>query len=241
MRVAIDLILWLAFIVTALFAIVSFSELTQWGEYGDMSGYGYSSSYGGYELLANGTWVWEQDSDSTYSRGCDRNSTRSSYIYDSAFADCAEQDAYINSLWQQKPHRERVELTGVVCQFISLILHLALFIWACVDCNHHNRGKVSKNAEKLAAEIVQTMITNGAIVPPPGQVHMRPWGQQQMGYYQLPPQQGQAYAMATMHPQGMPMGQPMPQAHYPPQVVVSPAAEGVAGPSNEKSSGPRYA
>ena len=240
LRVAIDLILWLGFIVTALFAMVAFTELTQWGEYGDMwTNYGVSSSYGDYELSANGTWVWEQDSDYTgsrYARPCDRNSTsRSSSSYESMFANCEEQDAYINQLWREKPHRESVELTGVVCQFFSLVLHLALFIWACVDCHHHNRKKVSKDAEKLAASIVQTMITNGAVIPPPGQAHMRPWAQQQMGYYQLPPQQGQAYPMTTMYPQQMPMGQQAPQG------VMRPAGGAVAGPSNEKSEGPRYA
>ena len=245
LRVAVDLILWLGFIVTALFIVVSFAELTTWGEYGDLgSYYGSSSRYGDYELQSNGTWVWEQDpeyaSSSSYLRDCEKNSTRNYYSYGPTFADCAEQDAYVNKLWQEKPHRESVQLTGVVCQFFSLIIHLVLFIWACVDCARHNRKKVSKDAEVLAASIVQTMITNGAVIPPPGQAHMRAWGQQPMGYYQLPPhQQGQAYPMQAMYPyphpqQGMAVvpGQPMigPQTGF-----------AAAGPSNEKSQGPRYA
>jgi hypothetical protein len=227
LRVALDLLLWLSFLVTALFAMVSLTELLQWGEYGNLSGSygGYSSSYGDYELLSNGTWVWEttrdSDSDSTsYTRSCDRSSS----YYGYGFKDCAEQDAYVNKLWQEKPHRQSVELTGVVCQFFGLVLHFALFVWACVDCHRYNRSKVSKDAEKIAASIVQTMITNGAVIPPPGQAHMRPWGQQPMGYYQLP-QQGQAYPMVAMYPQGQPM----------------PPAPQTAGPSNEKGANPRYA
>jgi hypothetical protein len=253
LRVAIDLLLWLGFLVTVLFAMVALTELLQWGENGDLDNYGYSgysSSYGDYELQANGTWVWENsrssDSDSTtstsYTRPCDRNST--SYSYSNTFNNCAEQDAYVNKLWQAKPHRASVEMTGVVCQFFGLVLHFALFVWACVDCHRHNRSKISKDAEKMAASIVQTMISNGAVIPPPGQAHMRPaapWGQQQMGYYQLPPQQGQAYPMMTMYPQGMPMGQPGPQQYHAPQGGMAPGAPGVAGPSNEKSEGPRYA
>lgn len=178
LRVAIDLLLWLAFICTAMFALFVYSDLANWGDFGDID-YGISSSYGDYRLLSNNTWVWQQDSDyPSYIRNCDRNSTTrsSSSYYNNMFTDCAQQDAFINSLWSQKSHRQSVELTGVVCQFLSLILHFALFIWACVDCHHHNRSKVSKDAEKLAANIVQTMITNGAIIPPPGQAHMRQWG-----------------------------------------------------------------
>jgi hypothetical protein len=252
LRVAIDLLLWLGFLVTVLFAMVSLLELLQWGEDGSFyGGYGYSSSYGEYELQNNGTWVWEssRDSDSSsstsYTRSCDSSSSSSSsYSSSNEFANCAEQDAYVNKLWQDKPHRAGVETTGIVCQFFGLVLHFALFVWACVDCHRRNRSKVSKDAEKIAANIVQTMISNGAILPPPGQAHMRPaapWGQQPMGYYQLPQQQGQAYPMTAMYPQQMPMGPPGQQQYPAPHGMMAPAATGAAGPSNEKSAGPRYA
>ncbi|KAF2030418.1 hypothetical protein EK21DRAFT_65473 [Setomelanomma holmii] len=243
LRVAIDLLLWLGFLVTALFAMVSLLDLMSWGTYGDL-GYGYSSSYGNYVLADNGTWVWEQNSDyTTRTRDCDRNSTSSSsyYYYNDMFQNCAEQDAYINKLWHEKPHRQSVETTGVVCQFFGLVLHFVLFVWACVDTHRYNRSKVSKDAEKLAAGIVQTMITNGAVIAPPGQAHMRPagpWGGQ-MGYYPLP-QQGQAYPMTAMYPQTMQPGQQMPQ-QYPVQHGQMAPGVGVAGPSHEKSEGPRYA
>ncbi|KAH7091948.1 hypothetical protein FB567DRAFT_227073 [Paraphoma chrysanthemicola] len=241
LRVAMDLLLWLGFIFTTMFAMVSLLDLISWGEYGDL-GSGYYSSYGDYVMADNGTWVWQADRDyNDYARSCDKNSTstRSSYYdgYSNTFQNCAEQDAFINQLWAQKPHRESVEMTGVVCQFFGLVLHFVLFVWACVDCHRHNRTKVSKDAEKLAASIVQTMITNGAVIPPPGQAHMRPagpWGGQ-VGYYPLP-QQGQAYPMTAMHPQTMPQGQQMPQQHHAQQPTA-----GMAGPSNEKSEGPRYA
>jgi hypothetical protein len=246
LRVAIDLLLWLGFLVTILFAMVSLLELLQWGENGDIDGYGYggySSSYGDYELLSNGTWVWQDRRDSSssstsYTRSCNSSSS-SSYSY--GFKNCAEQDAYVNKLWQEKPHRESVEMTGVVCQYFGLVIHFVLFVWACVDCHRYNRTKVSKDAEKIAAGIVQTMITNGAIVPPPGQAHLRPgapWGQPQMGYYQLPPQQGQMYPMTALRG---PQGQPMPQQYHAPQGMMGPAAGVAAGPSNEKGVGPRYA
>jgi hypothetical protein len=244
-RVTMDLLLWLGFIVTALFATSALYEILDWGRDGDL-GYGYSysgsSSSGDYVLENNNTWVWEQDSSYI---NIPRDCNGTSYSYEQAmFKDCAEQDAYVNQLWHQKGHLANVMLTGVVCQFLGLLFHFALFVWACVDTNRYNRTKVSKDAEKLAAGIVQTMIQNGAVMPPPGQAYLRP----QMGYYQLPPQHQQmgyapqqAYPMANMHPtMRMPMQQN--QAMTPGQFHPNGPAPGptTAGPSNEKSQ-PRYA
>jgi hypothetical protein len=246
LRVTMELFLWLGFIVTALFAVAAYLDLVSWGAGGDL-GYGYSTSYGDYELAANGTWVWEDRSDSlSYTRNCNGTSSRYYYYEDvpATFKDCAEQDAYINKLWQEKQHRTGVVLTGVVCQFFGLVIHFALFVWACVDCHRHRRSKVTKDAEKLAANIVQTMISNGAVLPPPGQAHFRPgpqWGTQGMGYYQLPPQGQQAYPMANMYPQSMPAAQRASHQYAAPQGMMSGANGPAAGPSNEKSEGPRYA
>lgn len=246
-RVTLDLLLWLAFIITALFSVLGLLVLMSFGEDGTLEGYfGYGNN-GEYVLAANNTWVWQQDSSYiSYPRDC--TSTSNSYSQ-AGFANCDAQDAYVNRVWHDKPHRVNVELTGVVCQFFGLVLHFALFVWACVDTNHRNRTKVSKDAEKLAAEIVQTMITNGAVVPPPGQAYVRPAMGQAM-YYQLPPQQGYPMQPMYMEPaQGpQPMGhqkqqqQPTVPVQYPMgQRGMSGPATGAAGPSNEKGKGARYA
>jgi hypothetical protein len=253
-RVSLDLLLWLGFLVTALFSLIALRDLMDFGGYGGIDGYGYysSGSDGNYMLQANNTWVWEQDdSYITYPRDCSGPSSSSGFS-DFHFKDCAEQDAFINTLWHAKPHRESVELTGVVCQFFGLVLHFALFVWACVDTHRYNRSKISKDAEKLAAGIVQTMITNGAVVPPPGQAYMRPPMGQGM-YYQLPPQQ-QGYSMQPMYMQPgpdqpqkyqqQPLGQQqqMASGQYPMgQPVMAGPAVGAAGRSNEKGQGLRYA
>ncbi|KAJ4354880.1 Suppressor protein stp22 of temperature-sensitive alpha-factor receptor and arginine permease [Ascochyta clinopodiicola] len=212
-RVAMDLLLWLGFLTTALFTMIALVDLLQWGEYGTL-GYssGWSSRYGEYVLQRNNTWVWEQESDSssvTYERTCNGStySTYSSNYYytDNPFSSCAEMDAYVNALWQAKPNRARTELTGVVCQFLGLVLHFALFVWACVDCHRHRHSKVSKDAEKIAAGIVEKMVLSGAVVPPPGQAHMRTaaW---QPNYHQLPSAsssvagQGQGYVPPGQQP-----------------------------------------
>ncbi|KAL6703889.1 hypothetical protein ACN47E_008925 [Coniothyrium glycines] len=251
-RVAIDLLLWLGFIVTVMFAVLALLELLDWGHYGDISDGIYSSSsssnQGDYVLQSNNTWVWEQDSSYiTIARSC--NSTSSYYSDLPDFKNCEEQDAFINKLWQSKGHRASVMTTGVVCQCFGLLLHFILFVWACVDTHRYNRSKISKDAEKLAAGIVQTMIQNGAVVPPPGQAHVRP----DVGhgfYYQLPPQQvhmsqqnymqPQAFPMANMHPahRTPPMHQPMVPSQF--QPMVEQPTESATGPSGEKGQ-PRYA
>lgn len=189
LRVTVDLLLWLAFLVTALFAMAYYFDLTYWGPFEDGYSYGQSSSRdgGSYVLESNNTWVWEQDS-SYINIARDCNGTLSSFNAPS-FNNCAEQDAFVNKMWHEKNHRMGVTLTGVVCQWFGFVLEFVLFVWACVDTHRHRRSKVSQDAEKLAAGIVQTMIQHGAVIPPPGQAQMRQAAGQSV-YYMLPPQQG---------------------------------------------------
>lgn len=249
-RVTMELLLWLAFIVTALFALFSLQGLLDYGLYGGPDGwtYEYSNSGGDYVLASNNTWVWQSDNSQISSP---RNCTGYHSLFENMnITSCAEQDALVNKAWAEKPHRANVNLTGVVCQFFGLVLHFVLFVWACIDTNRYNRSKVSKDAEKIAAGIVQNMIGNGAIVPPPRQAYMQP-GAGQVMYYQAPPQ---GYSMQPMympqapgqpqqqfmHPQQMGQQQYMVPVQYPmAQRGASGPAPGVAGPSNEKAA--RYA
>lgn len=265
-RVTMDLLLWLGFLVTALFTMYALLDLVYWGEDGDI-GYslGYSSTYGDYVLQKNNTWVWETSDDYagvTYERVCNGSSSYT-YYETLPFHSCAEMDAYVNTLWHEKGNRARVELTAVVTQWLGLLLHFTLFVWACVDCHKYRHSRVSKDAEKLAAGIVQNMVQNGAIVPPPGQVHMRDQGWQQ-AYQQLPSGansfSGQGgfgsggYAVQGQHPtmrqqmgmQGMqmrgPAGPQMMRGQRPisgeqplPPLPPRPSQQVQAGPSNGKA------
>lgn len=246
-RVTVDLLLWLGFLVTALFTMVALLDLLQWGEYGTL-GYdsGWDSRYGSYVLQPNNTWTWEQDSSSsstvTYPRTC--NSTTSStssytsYYTSNPFTSCAEMDAYVNALWRAKPARARIELTGVVCQFLGLVLHFALFVWACVDCHKHRRAKVSKDAEKIAAGIVEKMVRSGAVVGNSGPQQ----GAWHAPYYQLP--DGAGHGVSSLPPQGVQGMQGVQgvqgQGSYgPPPPHVGPGP--MAGPSSEKRVAEYYA
>ncbi len=208
--VALDLLLWLSYCVTATWVVFAVLQLESWGPgngFWDDSGSSNSYWSGEYILASNGTIVWDAGTSpsGTPVRDCDQPNSNE-YAGNHRFADCAELDAFVNKLWQEKPHRVSVLTAGLACQFLCLVFHFILFVWACVDTHRYNNRKVGKDAEKLAAGIVQTMIVNGAIVPPSGQMYMRP-GPGEGQYYQLPNQH--AYPMMPMNAQHMP-GQHMP-------------------------------
>ncbi|KAL1592679.1 hypothetical protein SLS60_011095 [Paraconiothyrium brasiliense] len=227
-QVGCDLILWLGFAVTGSFAVIGTMDVGSFGSDGTL-GY-FSSSSGDYTQASNGTWVWTSSSSSSsyYS-----SSTRSCETGSGTFSTCAQQDAYVNALFHSKTQRYNLDLAATVCQFIALLMHLILFIWACVDTQRRNSRSVSKDAEKLAADIVMNMVKSGAIIPAPGQAH-------------FPPMAQQGAPMGFVYPQQQ--YQPYPQQQYPGQ-YTTPVAQGkapipqpaVASSSNEKGAGPRYA
>lgn len=270
-QVGMDLVLWLAFIPTGLFAVVAVTSVASLGQSGRIGGYGYLSSSNGYYFYqqSNNTWAWNASASGSQSsyyggmRDCMRNNTSySSYSYGRTFTNCTEEDMYVNALWTGKSNRFNTELTATVCQFLGLLLHFVLFVWACVDTNRRNSSKVGKDAEKMAADIVMKMVQSGAIIPPPGAAHMRPMPGQvpphMMQYGQMPPhmmQQGQIppHMMQQMFPQqyqnqqhyGHFAPQAAPQAPQVPQQQQSQTTRApqptVASSSNEKGAGPRFA
>ncbi|KAF2177427.1 hypothetical protein K469DRAFT_677185 [Zopfia rhizophila CBS 207.26] len=171
--VGMDLVLWLAFIPTMLFAVLACISVLEFGRGGVIDQY---DAYGYYWQAPNGTWVYNQTEyaiEYQRNRSCDNPSSNSYYGYGShEFKTCAEVDAYVNRFWKSLDRRAGVEITGTVCQGLALILHFALFVWACVDTHKRNSQKTSKEAEKLAASIVMNMVRNGAVVPALGQQPM---------------------------------------------------------------------
>ncbi|GAM83167.1 hypothetical protein ANO11243_011530 [Dothideomycetidae sp. 11243] len=233
-QVGCDLVLWLAFIATALFAVVAVINVSQFGEGGIIQDY---SSNGFYYLDgANNTWIWNSTADSSGgvslsdppssdTRDCDNgNNYYNEYQY---FTSCAEEDAYVNNLWKEKPQRYNLELTVTVCQFISLIGHFALFVWACVDTarrNNTRRGATdNEHAQRMAADIVSKLFESGVIVAAPGRAHVAPDGTTQYAHQQYAPGPHQQYASG-------------PHQQYAP----GPHQSVVASGSNEKSA-VRYA
>ena len=178
--VGLDLVLWLAYICTTLFVVVACVNVLSFGADGYIGRY---SSSGSYTQTSDGTWVYKP-TDYMLSRGRERDcdtgytSSSSSSYYRSygepEFSSCAEQDAWVNALWRASRQRGRVEVTGAVCQGVCLVLHFILFVWACVDTHRRNRRRPTKEAEKLAAEIVGKMVRDGAILQAPSQWRYAP-------------------------------------------------------------------
>ncbi|KAF2197143.1 hypothetical protein GQ43DRAFT_335696, partial [Delitschia confertaspora ATCC 74209] len=159
--VGIDLILWLAYIPTAMFVLIGALNMIEFGSGGIITDYW---SLGKFEQASNGTWVWAANEDSDYygtERSCSMiHNGRSGY----GSRTCAEEDACINALWASRNRRMGILVTGAVCQFLCLAFHFALFIWACVDTYRRNSKKVSTDAEKLAANIVMNLVRSGQLV-----------------------------------------------------------------------------
>lgn len=231
-QVGCDLILWLGLAVTGAFAVVGTLSVYYSGNDGTL---GYSSSSGEYTQASNGTWVWTP---SSYSSSSSYYSGRSCESSSSSFSSCAAQDAYINALMHTKDQRYNLDLTATVCQFIALLMHFILFVWACVDTARRNSRGVTKDAEKLAADIVMNMVKNGAIIPAPGQAYFPPMAQQGAPMGPVP----------MMHPQQQYYPQQQFQGQHPGQ-YNTPTSHGkapipqpvVASSSNEKGMGSRYA
>lgn len=239
-QVGCDLVLWLGFAVTSAFALLGALSIYYSGADD------FSSSSGDYTQANNGTWVWTPDtSSSSYSSSTTRSCSSSSYSYSNDFSSCAEKDAFVNAFLHEKEHRYNIVLTITVCQFLALLFHFVLFVWACVDTSRRNKRTVSKDAEKLAADIVMNMIKSGAIIPAaPNQAYFPPIAQQG-----APMNAGQMYPQQQFYPQQQQQYYPQQQFHgqHPGQFVAPPhhgkapvPQPAVASSSNEKG-GARYA
>jgi hypothetical protein len=248
-----DLILWLAYVPTTMFAALACVALVEFGANGFINKY---SSDGYYTQASNGTWIYnatEYMLEYGQARSCNQSSSYySSYYSRPQFDTCEEQDAFVNSLWQASKKRAGVVLTGTVCQGLVLILHFMLFVWACVDTHRRNKRKTNVDAEKLAADIIGKMVRDGAIVNPPGQAY------QMQGRYQQLPNQPQAQYQSqqwhagqnggaspyTVHQGPPPMMQQQPSAAQGPRTTSSRATpslpqitEHYAPSGNEKGTG----
>ena len=66
-------------------------------------------------------------------------------------------------LWQTKSQREGLEIVVAVVQWLDVLLHFVLFVWACVDTNKRNRGKKVKDTQAIADRVIRDMEARGLI------------------------------------------------------------------------------
>ena len=170
--VGLDLILWIALIMTALLAAVAAVGTSSFGADGSIQDYDSGDGY--YYLAPNGTWVYNTTSSSSYySPYYDNMYGEYKRDCQPAFNSCAEQDALVNQLWHERNHLAGVEWTGVACQAAAVILHFALFVWACCDTHARNSRRTRKQAEGIAEKIILDLRDRGQILPAQGTQQMR--------------------------------------------------------------------
>lgn len=173
--VGIDLILWLGLIVTGLFTIGAVFVIWDYGSGGVIEDPSYGNDYDGHYILdPNGTWIYKityvSNACYTYgTNGCHYNPSTGEYTNNRTiasvhrdctpnFATCAQQDAYINQLWKQKPLIEGTEIMVAAAQWFGVLFHFILFVWACVDTHRYNAKRKRRYTQVNTQEIVDGVI-----------------------------------------------------------------------------------
>lgn len=163
--VGLDLVLWLAFVITALFAIgAAINE----GYYSPEnivydSSYSYSNGwYGKWHLNKNNTWVFEYKCDQSYGYSCNPSSKPTRHC-GPQFASCTQEDAFVNKLWHERTTRGGTEYVVAVVEWLNVLLHFTLFVWACVDTHRLNRRTKENKTQDVAEKILKDMQEKGLI------------------------------------------------------------------------------
>ena len=180
--VGVDLVLWLAFIVTGLLVVAAIFDIAFLGSGGyieDPSENG-GKYEGQYYLAPNNTWVYNITyvASSGYGYGgYTYNYTTGTYTYNTTtpktssvhrdcqpyFNTCAKQDAYINRLWNSKTRREDTEIVVGAVQWLNMLLHFTLFVWACVDTHRKNAVVDQRKTQEVADRVIADMQSRGLI------------------------------------------------------------------------------
>ncbi|MCJ1382659.1 hypothetical protein MMC17_005772 [Xylographa soralifera] len=160
-NVGMDLVLWLGLIVTSSLAIVSATQELQWLP--DDYDYDMTNSLN-YIQLPNGTYGYVDGHYTEAPNGTEYFVTGNSSdpVACSAYESCA-QEYRIGS----RHHKLGIVLAvGVAFSFAVMLLHFALFVWACVDTHKRRSGNLDKRAQRLAQNIIAEMTERGVLPQP---------------------------------------------------------------------------
>lgn len=172
--VGFDLLFCGGFITIGLFTLGGLMSTINFGSNSYLSDPGYHSNYSGnYYLAPNNTWVYNI----TYAGTGYYNSTLGRYVYipgdihnvtrscTPRFTTCVEQDVAVNRVWHAKP---RIEYSAIVMNtviWLDALLHLVLFVWACVDTHKYNSTKKKKTQEQaIESRIMADLDARGMLV-----------------------------------------------------------------------------
>ncbi|MCJ1387276.1 hypothetical protein MMC18_000116 [Xylographa bjoerkii] len=160
-NVGMDLVLWLGLIVTSLFAIIAAIQEVQWT----------ADNYDSVEVnslnyiqLPNGTYGYVDGHYTEAPNGTEYFVTGNSSdpVACGGYDSCAQQFQIMNE------HHTLgiVEAVGVAFSFAVLLLHFALFVWACIDTHQRRSGKLDKRAHRIAQNIIAEMTERGVLPQP---------------------------------------------------------------------------
>ncbi|CAK7271332.1 hypothetical protein SEPCBS57363_004565 [Sporothrix epigloea] len=141
----------------------SYSPYSSSDEYANPEPYTYNDPYAygnRYTTDSNGFYVWITTTATGFAATATSSATRQC---EPEFTSCAQQDAYVNRMWQQKPRRFALDLLAAIIQGIAVITHFTLFVWACVDTNRRNRLRRTNN---MTMDVLQDMRQRGYVMVP---------------------------------------------------------------------------
>lgn len=55
------------------------------------------------------------------------------------------------------------EIVAATVQFVGVLMHFALFVWACVDVHRRNRGGKEREVQNVADRVIRDMESRGLI------------------------------------------------------------------------------
>lgn len=128
------------------------------------------------------------------------------------FASCEQQDAFVNSLWHDKPRRYALDMLAAIIQGLAIILHFTLFVWACVDTHRRNR---LRRTTAMTMDVLVDMRQRGYVMVPAAEAGGAPTvalggipGQGGAMYPYPPPPQVGAMGPGAPYTPGMPPSWP---------------------------------
>ncbi|MCJ1284317.1 hypothetical protein MMC26_003648 [Xylographa opegraphella] len=156
-----DLVLWLALIITSSFAIIAAIGEVQYigDEYDDVE---VNSLH--YLQLPNGTYGYLEGHYTETANGTEYFVTGNSSdpVACSGYGSCAQEDQVLSS-----HHKLGIVLAvGVAFSFAVMLLHFVLFVWACVDTHQRRRNSLDKRAQRIAQNIIAEMTERGVLPQP---------------------------------------------------------------------------
>ncbi|CAK7274919.1 hypothetical protein SEPCBS119000_006420 [Sporothrix epigloea] len=125
--------------------------------YSDPEPYTYENRY---TTDSNGYYVWITSTATAFATAATSTATRQC---EPEFTSCAQQDAYVNQMWHQKPRRFALDLIAAIIQGIAVVMHFTLFVWACVDTHRRNR---LRRTNAMTMDVLQDMRQRGYVMVP---------------------------------------------------------------------------